>query len=206
VPAAIKYGRAGGATARALAHEASVYRAPGMQQIQVRQLQCPGCVCVLGEGCVCGGGYVGWVGRLGPGQCSADREFGVWLVWGHVCARRCTTKHSYYARACFAMHLLQGVYIPRLLHYGHATGRRVVLATSRVFGRPLRGDGRDAHLLPQALAALRAAHAAGFLHGDVRLPNFMLVEGGQDTEQGLELGQVRGWGKCGAEAGDGLGS
>ena len=84
------------------------------------------------------------------------------------------------------------MYIPRLLYYGLATGGRIVLATSRVFGRPLRGDGRDAQLLPQALEALRAMHAAGFLHGDVRLPNLMLMEGGQDSELGLELAQVRG--------------
>ena len=61
-------------------------------------------------------------------------------------------------------------------------------------GRQLRGDGQDAELLPQALAALRAVHSAGFLHGDVRLPNFM-VEGGHEAE-----GQVRV--RDGAHAGD----
>jgi len=46
VPAAIKYGRAGSATELALGHEASVYRAPGMKQIQVNCGVLSVCVCV----------------------------------------------------------------------------------------------------------------------------------------------------------------
>jgi hypothetical protein len=38
-----------------------------------------------------------------------------------------------------------------------------MLLTSRVFGRKLRAGGADAELLPRALAALRAVHAAGYL-------------------------------------------
>ena len=69
--------------------------------------------------------------------------------------------------------MLQGVYTTRLLYAGPASGGRYVLVFSRVFGRELDGE-HDANLLPQALAALRAVHKAGYLHGDVRGPNFMV--------------------------------
>ena len=82
------------------------------------------------------------------------------------------------------MHL-QGKYIPVLQYFGSAAGGMYMLLTHRVFGRHLRGGGRDAHLLPKALDALRAVHSMGYLHGDVRLPNFLAVD-----EQQVGLGLV----------------
>ena len=79
----------------------------------------------------------------------------------------------------------QGTYTPRLEFAGHSSdGCFFLLLTSRVIGWPL-GEG-DARLLPAALAALRAVHAAGLRHGDVRLPNFMV------TRRGMP-GMVRVW-------------
>lgn len=70
---------------------------------------------------------------------------------------------------------VQGVTTPRLVFAGYTTcGQWYLLFTQRLFGRHLEA-GRDAHLRPTALAALRPLHAAGLCHGDVRLENFMVV-------------------------------
>lgn len=87
---------------------------------------------------------------------------------------------------------LQGLYIPRLLYSGPSPmGRAYCLVTSRIWGRQMTPS--DGALLPQALLALRAVHAAGVLHGDVRLPNFIVRDdpGASPRVIILDFGQAR---------------
>jgi serine/threonine protein kinase len=58
---------------------------------------------------------------------------------------------------------------------GPGPGEGVVsLITQRARGWEL-SEG-DLDLLPHALDSLRAVHKCGVLHGDIRLPNFIVVE------------------------------
>lgn len=60
------------------------------------------------------------------------------------------------------------------------------LIMSRVFGRTLKeGEGE---LLPAALEALRAMHACGVVHGDIRAPNFLVVSGNGNRQHVVVIG------------------
>lgn len=62
--------------------------------------------------------------------------------------------------------------VPQLLAYGPYTDSTYALIVTWIEGRPLkRGDSR---LLEGAAAALESIHRRGFLHGDVKLANFVV--------------------------------
>jgi serine/threonine protein kinase len=62
--------------------------------------------------------------------------------------------------------------------------------TTRIYGRTLSEE--DFHLWPAARASLKAVHAAGLCHGDVRLANFMVTsQDGQDVVVILDFGRAR---------------
>jgi hypothetical protein len=140
---AVKYGAAGSWVEDALELEASRYQS--LQPLQV------GCVRT-------------------PDNIERDLlavRFHVMLGWAIEQAVRANSMCWFgrTSRAVSTCTYLQDVHIPALLYYGPASGGRVVLLTKRVFGRPLRVGGEDAHLLQLALVPLRAVHAAGFLVG-----------------------------------------
>lgn len=72
---------------------------------------------------------------------------------------------------------LQGSVVPRLVHHGPGVGDHgYFLATEYLEGQPLCPSIKCQAVCDAALAALRAVHAVGVAHGDLRSSNF-LVQG-----------------------------
>jgi len=74
---------------------------------------------------------------------------------------------------------VQGVVIPRLLAHGPGlAGHGYYIATELINGQHLTRGSSDKALRSSALAALRALHQNGVVHGDIKCSN-ILVEGGR---------------------------
>ncbi|KIZ02925.1 hypothetical protein MNEG_5034 [Monoraphidium neglectum] len=83
-----------------------------------------------------------------------------------------------------ALAAVQGRLVPRMLGSGHARAGVWFVALEAVPGVPLsRLNPVPAAAAAAAVAALRELHSAvpGFVHGDIRLPNILFVEGGRDA-------------------------
>jgi tRNA A-37 threonylcarbamoyl transferase component Bud32 len=76
------------------------------------------------------------------------------------------------AKTLMVLSPLWDVTVPRLLAYGPYTDSTYAVIVSWIEGRPL--EGGDSRLLRSAAAALQSIHRRGFLHGDVKLANFVV--------------------------------
>ncbi|GAQ82686.1 Protein kinase-like domain containing protein [Klebsormidium nitens] len=79
---------------------------------------------------------------------------------------------------------LWDVTVPRLLAYGPYTDSTYAVILSWIEGRPLMVH--DKGLLRSAAEALRSVHRRGYLHGDVRLSNFIVD--GQNKVSCIDFG------------------